>query len=1654
MFLGTISANEGDTVSGRCLIPAGAPVSIVFFCKDGMEISRLQARRGKFSYDLAYSVAGSSGNISCGYMSRNDNNQVLKSLLSVARYLKVTGLENDTILAITIPVLVGVILALVLPLVYYLKKKKVVTKRRKESVVSSSAEVTIQSSSAQVTMMESQNHKRAPAWTEREVLDLIAVWGDESVLSELRSKRRNAKIFEKISKGMKDRGYNRDLQQCRVKLKELRQAYQRTREANGRSGSEPQTCRFYDELHAILGDAPTTTPALCVYSLIGLSRNRDADFGDEEDEEEVEAQQASRETVFPDSQELFLTLDLVPSQLTEGGLPDLEGGEGTSGDLPAPELFLDKSSAYVGDTVLYRCLTPSDAPVSFAFLCKDGKEMSRKPAVPGKLSFDFPHHVSGQSSGNYSCGYQHKGLHNQVQSSHLSIVRYLSVTGVIATKIVYKYSILFPDASSIGCFDEMGSSSYLKGQGGRSRGAPGPLNSPRSPGLLLLPRGAGGTYLTGSDPLNPTPSGGQSWPQNTEYKIAVTKAGALKISQTTPQGNKYIEGSYESLNAITMEDTPYSTLPMMDVSALPTSEHPLRSVLLRSIVGQCLMVHILTGMSQILSLKFTVRIQSTLRFTLAAPNCPMPAPGERVSRKQRGSLVKSQEICSSPGTLPTPRLFLERLSARQGDTAVLSCLVPLDTPMTRIVFCKEGKEFSVQPKEGNKLVYDSPHPVSRESSGAFSCHYQLMDDNNQENNSLPSDARYLHVAGVWWAGGRRGSSPSGEYKISRQPHMPPSAPQKAEGCHVPMLWLAVWRELGSYPMAMEAMDVQSPAGAETGVRILQAAEPGVNELASSHIADPLTMAWTCVPVQGPGEEPSNGRVSVGSGFVLQRQAQTSSQGVSGCRAAILPCAGQQQTMVSVLPLGKCSMAQTAHPAPSPVLLWVCILHSTLVLLLLVSAPIITCIVRKRAIAQHIQKALQGNGRDKEEGEVAEVSEGSRCPGQVGGSAAARPDQRATAFLSLRRYGAEPKRRCLDPRETDAAVALPDCGVIMACPHDPAVGPMASLKDGKEISVQPKEGNKFVYDSPYPVSSESAGAFSCRYQLKDDNNQENNSLSSDSWNLHVAGDESSPTPCSSPGGGRSHSREPDAEVTRAGADQIRCGEVRSDSHRDVSPCCRIPEGLLRFSPLLPMILPLGLCLLCDLPAPTLILDKGSAHHGDTVILLCFVPMDTSVTRIIFCKGGKEISILPKDGNKFIYIYESAQPASPDSTGEYSCRYQHKDNKNQEKNSLPSARRHLSAPDGPSPSWNNNSGGEPSPPGSDSKSIEVNGKTPIDLSSGSPCAVDSLDRGLVATAGVGTERQNSWVLCPALGWEWKQRSQEPSPRAQREPSTSLAKEEAPASPEQKMGDSGTSSSTYSQGASSPSVGSHSPEAEGSLFAETPSAQLEEEDVSPEQATTRVIQQQLQGRDEWVQDMAKQLCFLHAVPSLCFSAQRQGRNTLEPHFLKVAFVESTAVLHKTYSQSLDTMLRSLLTETPTMDKLQHFLEHVHFWLHSRETQERARAIWSRAALLRFATSLPGFDVLVPGAQSIAGTVLRGTPLKGPPSHDQKLPLPAAGRESPDEESLGLQPRSRPSTNPLQHCLLLLIFPKPSDFDYPALTFDLYLDSGLTSTWLIFGL
>ncbi|XP_065430116.1 SRRM2 protein homolog rsr-2-like [Chrysemys picta bellii] len=199
--------------------------------------------------------------------------------------------------------------------------------------------------------MQADNRKRAPAWTVREVLDLIAVWGEDSVLAELRSKRRNAKTFEKISKGMMERGHNRDSEQCRVKVKELRQAYQKTKEANGRSGSEPRTCRFYAELHAILGGAATTTPPVIVDSGSGIVSSAmpedSADGGEEEEEEEDELAESTQHSVLPNSQDLFLTLTEVPSQASQASTQDSDPMEGTSAaanssSLPPPSRRLSQ----------------------------------------------------------------------------------------------------------------------------------------------------------------------------------------------------------------------------------------------------------------------------------------------------------------------------------------------------------------------------------------------------------------------------------------------------------------------------------------------------------------------------------------------------------------------------------------------------------------------------------------------------------------------------------------------------------------------------------------------------------------------------------------------------------------------------------------------------------------------------------------------------------------------------------------------------------------------------------------------------------------------------------------------------------------------------------------------------------------------------------------------------------------------------------------------------------------------------------------------------------------------------------------------------------------------------------------------------------------
>ncbi|XP_053869758.1 zinc finger and SCAN domain-containing protein 20-like [Malaclemys terrapin pileata] len=145
--------------------------------------------------------------------------------------------------------------------------------------------------------------KRAPAWSNGELLDLISVWGEEAVQSQLRSSRRNYDTFGKVSKVMMERGHDLDTLQCRIKVKELRSAYRKARDANGRSDAPPATCQFYKELDAILGVNPTSTPS----TTMDTSEPR---WRGEEEEEENGSDGGgpdgdTPESLEPCSQELF-----------------------------------------------------------------------------------------------------------------------------------------------------------------------------------------------------------------------------------------------------------------------------------------------------------------------------------------------------------------------------------------------------------------------------------------------------------------------------------------------------------------------------------------------------------------------------------------------------------------------------------------------------------------------------------------------------------------------------------------------------------------------------------------------------------------------------------------------------------------------------------------------------------------------------------------------------------------------------------------------------------------------------------------------------------------------------------------------------------------------------------------------------------------------------------------------------------------------------------------------------------------------------------------------------------------------------------------------------------------------------------------------------
>ncbi|XP_064524329.1 uncharacterized protein LOC135420610 [Pseudopipra pipra] len=124
-----------------------------------------------------------------------------------------------------------------------------------------------------------------------------------------------------------------------------------------------------------------------------------------------------------------------------------------------------------------------------------------------------------------------------------------------------------------------------------------------------------------------------------------------------------------------------------------------------------------------------------------------------------GAGVMAQDICSSPGDgdLPAPSLHMKTNvtldAAQEGEQILFRCQIVMRSPVTRIVFCKDGVEFHSLKAQHWKGTYYMLFTTTRRSTGTYTCGYQHKDNSNRVRNSALSAPQNLRVTGESWQWG-------------------------------------------------------------------------------------------------------------------------------------------------------------------------------------------------------------------------------------------------------------------------------------------------------------------------------------------------------------------------------------------------------------------------------------------------------------------------------------------------------------------------------------------------------------------------------------------------------------------------------------------------------------------------------------------------------------------------------------------------------------------------------------------------------------------------------------------------------------------------------------------------------------------------------------
>ena len=103
--------------------------------------------------------------------------------------------------------------------------------------------------------------------TDSQVFKLIDVWGDENIQEQLEGSKRNEHVYERISNSLCVNRIEKSNEQCRTKVKKLRQEFKKIKDNPNQTGNDRKKWKFYDRINKILGKKPSVTPPMVLDTL-------------------------------------------------------------------------------------------------------------------------------------------------------------------------------------------------------------------------------------------------------------------------------------------------------------------------------------------------------------------------------------------------------------------------------------------------------------------------------------------------------------------------------------------------------------------------------------------------------------------------------------------------------------------------------------------------------------------------------------------------------------------------------------------------------------------------------------------------------------------------------------------------------------------------------------------------------------------------------------------------------------------------------------------------------------------------------------------------------------------------------------------------------------------------------------------------------------------------------------------------------------------------------------------------------------------------------------------------------------------------------------------------------------------------------------------